>query len=141
VAIAGEGMEGLTAPLVAAGARAVVATQWRIGDRSTVRLVGDFYAALARGLPVVEALRAAKLAAMARGAPAREWAGFMVVGDPLVRVAVTAPAPTTPRRWMAGAALVLLAAAVAGYLRRAFTPTSPAPRKPDRLGASGQPQR
>jgi tetratricopeptide (TPR) repeat protein len=116
VAIAGEGMEGLTAPLVAAGARAVVATQWRIGDRSTVRLVGDFYSALARGLPVADALQAAKLAAMRRGAPAGEWAGFTVAGDPLARVAVTEPAPTAPRRWVVAAALLLLAAAAVAYL-------------------------
>ena len=116
VAIAGEGMEGLTAPLVAAGARAVLATQWRIGDRSTVRLVSDFYSALARGLPVAEALQAAKLLAMRRGAPASEWAGFTVVGDPLARVGVTAPPPTTPRGWVAAAALVLLAVAGAAYL-------------------------
>ena len=32
------------------------ATQWRIGDRSTVRLVDDLYAALAHGRPVAEAL-------------------------------------------------------------------------------------
>jgi CHAT domain-containing protein len=116
VAIAGEGMEGLTAPLVAAGARAVVATQWRIGDRSTVRLVGDFYAALARGAPVAEALRTAKLAAIRRGAPAREWAGFTVVGDPLARVGVTAPAPAAPRQWAAGAALALLLGGGSIYL-------------------------
>ena len=64
VAIAGEGMQGLTTPLVAAGARSVVATQWRVGDRSTVRLVADLYDGLARGLPVADALREAKLAAI-----------------------------------------------------------------------------
>ena len=36
VTVAGEGVQGLTTPLVAAGARSVVATQWRVGDRSTV---------------------------------------------------------------------------------------------------------
>ena len=112
VAIAGEGMEGLTAPLVAAGARSVVATQWRIGDRSTVRLVDDLYGALARGLPVVDALREAKLAAIRRGAPASEWAGFTVVGDPLARVPVSSPAPGPRISWVpvaAGALLVLAA--------------------------------
>jgi tetratricopeptide (TPR) repeat protein len=96
VAIAGEGMEGLTAPLIAAGARSVVATQWRIGDRSTVRLVDDFYEGLAKGLPVADALRSAKLAAIARGAPASDWAGFTVVGDPLARIAVRMPQPRRP---------------------------------------------
>jgi CHAT domain-containing protein/tetratricopeptide (TPR) repeat protein len=93
VTVAGEGVEGLTTPLLAAGARAVVATQWRIGDRSTVRLVDDLYAGLARGEPVADALRDAKLAALRRGAPPGEWAGFTVVGDPLVRVPLTMPKP------------------------------------------------
>lgn len=91
VAVAGEGIQGLTTPLLSAGARAVVATQWPIQDRSTVRLVEDLYAGLARGLTVAEALRETKLAAIRRGLPARDWAGLTVVGDPLVRVAVVTP--------------------------------------------------
>ena len=86
VTIAGEGVQGLTTPLVAAGARTVVATQWRVGDRSTVRLVADLYDGLARGLTVAEALREAKLVALRRGAPPGEWAGFTVVGDPTTKV-------------------------------------------------------
>ncbi|MBA3555832.1 MAG: CHAT domain-containing protein [Gemmatimonadales bacterium] len=110
VAIAGEGMEGLTAPLLAAGARSVVATQWRIGDRSTVRLVEDFYGALANGLPVADALRHAKLLAIGRGAPPLDWAGFTVVGDPLARVALATPAPRREGWWLAaGGGIVLLA--------------------------------
>jgi hypothetical protein len=90
----------------------VVATQWRIGDRSTVRLVHDFYAGLARGATVADALRQAKLAALRRGAPPGEWAGFMVVGDPLVTVPLRSP---PPRPWWAiGTAAV--AALAAGWL-------------------------
>jgi CHAT domain-containing protein len=92
----------------------VIATQWRIGDRSTVRLVRDLYDAMARGAPVAEALREAKLAAIRRGAPASEWAGFTVVGDPLVRVPLHTPSRRPPPAWLAAAgALVLLAG---GYL-------------------------
>jgi hypothetical protein len=115
VTVAGEGMEGLTAPLVAAGAQSVVATQWRIGDRSTVRLVGDFYSALANGEPVADALRAAKLAAIARGAPPGEWAGFTVVGDPLARVAVVQPWPGHTAWWLASAAGLLLVGAASYF--------------------------
>ncbi len=119
VAITGEGMEGLTAPLVSAGARSVVATQWRIGDQSTVRLVEDFYTGLAEGMPVVDALRSAKLRAIARGAPASDWAGFTVVGDPLARVALTAPAETPWRHWLALAvSLAVVAIGVALARRR-----------------------
>jgi CHAT domain-containing protein len=53
--------------------------------------VEDFYAGLARGLGAGDALRAAKLAARARGAPVSDWAAFTLVGDPLVRVSLRAP--------------------------------------------------
>jgi hypothetical protein len=89
--VQGEGIAGLTAPLLAAGARAVVATKWRIGDESTGRMVDDFYSALADGQPVGAALRSAKLAAIRRNAPASEWAAFSIVGDPMVTVALTRP--------------------------------------------------
>ncbi|MFL5579785.1 MAG: CHAT domain-containing protein, partial [Gemmatimonadaceae bacterium] len=76
VVVAGEGVQGLTGPLLGAGARSVVATQWRIDDRAAVGLVDAFYQGLAAGLPAAEALRAAKLEALRRGAPASEWAAF-----------------------------------------------------------------
>ncbi|HUR95224.1 MAG TPA: CHAT domain-containing protein [Gemmatimonadales bacterium] len=107
VMVTGEGLQGLTAPLIEAGARAVVATRWRINDRSTVRVVRDLYDALARGAPVAEALRAAKLAAVRRGAPMSEWAGFTVVGDPLVRVRLETPASPDERRWWVVGGIVL----------------------------------
>ena len=111
VVVDGEGVQGLTAPLLQAGARAVVATQWRIGDRSTVSFVDDFYRAMAEGRPVGDALRAAKLAALHRGAPAREWAAFTVIGDPLVT-----PSLHAPTRWRAGwLALAALVAALLVY--------------------------
>jgi CHAT domain-containing protein/tetratricopeptide (TPR) repeat protein len=120
VTVAGEGVQGLTTPLVAAGARSVVATQWRVGDRSTIRLVADLYAGLARGRTVAEALREAKLAALRRGAPPGEWAGFTVVGDPLARVGLMIPADRGPGMWLriGGWALLLGAAAYWAVRRR-----------------------
>jgi CHAT domain-containing protein len=113
VVVAGEGVQGLAAPLLAAGARSVVATQWRVGDRSTARFVEDLYAALAHGRPVAEALREAKRAAARRGAPAGEWAGFTVVGDPLATVALAAPAAgASPWRWAALGGGVLAVAGI-----------------------------
>jgi tetratricopeptide (TPR) repeat protein len=93
VVVEGEGVQGLTAPLIQAGTRSVVASQWRIGDRSTIAFIQDFYQALTRGMPVGDALRAAKLDALHRGAPPREWAAFTIVGDPLVHVPLEAPWP------------------------------------------------
>jgi len=115
--VEGEGVQGLTAPLLQAGARSVVATHWRIGDRATVAFMDDFYAALARGLAVTDALRAAKVAAIARGAPAREWAAFATVGDPLVTTPLRMAAPPRGRMWVA-LALLLGAAGLAVYRLR-----------------------
>ena len=117
VMVAGEGLQGLTSPLLEAGARAVIATQWRISDRGTVRLVHDLYDALSRGMPVADALRAAKLAAVRRGAPPTEWAGFTVVGDPLVRVPLQAP-PGRPWPWLGAAGLTLILLGIAFRRRR-----------------------
>lgn len=75
-------------------------------------MVEDFYAGLGRGLPVAEALREAKVAAIHRGAPAGEWAAFTVVGDPLVRVPLRESAPRFGKWLIAGAGALLL---LAGY--------------------------
>jgi CHAT domain-containing protein/tetratricopeptide (TPR) repeat protein len=121
VVVDGEGVQGLTAPLLEAGARSVVATAWRIADRSTVDFVRDFYSSLAAGLPVGDALRAAKLAALRRGAPPGEWAAFGVVGDPLVTVPLRAPAPERPW-WLAAPAVAALAVPVYWVRRRGRAP-------------------
>ncbi len=119
VLIGGEGVEGLTSPLLEAGARAVVASGWRVGDRQTVALVQAFYDALARGRSVGDALRAAKLDALRRGAPASEWAAFAVIGDPFVRVPLHQP--PARRLWLLLAGLALPGAGLAlayGWRRR-----------------------
>ena len=46
---------------------------------------------LADGQPVGDALQSAKLETMRRGAPAREWAAFVAVGDPLVEIPLRSP--------------------------------------------------
>ena len=112
VVVDGEGVQGLTAPLLAAGARSVVATTWRISDRGTVPFVDAFYAGMARGLPVADALRAAKLDAIRRGAPPRDWAAFTVVGDPFSTVALHEP----PRAWHRWALVLGGLLALAGAL-------------------------
>ena len=117
VLVEGEGVQGLTAPLLKAGARSVVATSWRIGDRTTFAFVQSLYDALARGLPVTDALRAAKLDAIRRGAPPREWAVFTAVGDPLVRVPLRMP-PSSFGRWPFLIIALLLALATAAAVVR-----------------------
>jgi CHAT domain-containing protein len=117
VVVEGEGVQGLTAPLMQAGARGVVASQWRVGDRTSYRFTGDFYQALAEGLPAGDALRAAKLDALRRGAPPGEWAAFTLAGDPLVRVRLT-PLRSNLRDRAAILALVIAGVLAVVYQKR-----------------------
>jgi CHAT domain-containing protein len=95
VLVGGEGVQGLTSPLLLAGARSVVATNWRISDERVVPFVERFYDGLAHGLPVTDALRAAKLSAVKAGEPPQIWAAFLAIGDPLVTVPLRVP----PKSW------------------------------------------
>ena len=95
----------------------VVASQWQIGDRNTVQFIEAFYRELAARLPAGDALHAAKLDALRRGASVGQWAAFTLVGDPLVRVPLQQPR----RPWgvpLAGLALVLSALACGWVLKR-----------------------
>ena len=80
----GEGTIGLTRGFLEAGARAVVASLWRVDDLATAELMQAFYTnLLRRKLPAPAALRAAQreLAASPRWAQPYYWAGFVVQGD------------------------------------------------------------
>jgi len=81
VIVGGEGIRGLTAPLLQAGARAVVGTLWPIGDESAAAFVASFYRALGQGEATADALRTAQLERIGQHASARSWAGFLVVGN------------------------------------------------------------
>ena len=109
--VRGEGVQGLTAPFLQAGAKTVLATQWAIDDRSSHRLIRDFYQGLADGSTVGEALRAAKLASLDRGDPPAVWGAFTAVGDASVRVQAV-----TPRSWLTflGSFLALMVAGLMG---------------------------
>jgi len=79
--LGGEGLRGLSGPFLEAGARAVVVTQWSIGDKSVLPFVDRFYAAMASGTSVGDALRETKLAAIRDHARIADWAAFTVIGD------------------------------------------------------------
>jgi CHAT domain-containing protein len=81
VVLVGEGLQGLTAPLLEAGARAVVASNWALGDRTTLPFVDRFYAGLARGMNGGDALRQAKLDAIRDGVRIEQWSAFTLAGD------------------------------------------------------------
>jgi len=80
----GEGTIGLTRGFLETGARAVVASLWRVDDLATAELMQAFYTnLLRRKLAAPAALRAAQqqLAASSRWAHPYYWAGFVVQGD------------------------------------------------------------
>jgi hypothetical protein len=92
--------------------------------------VDGLYAALAKGQPVVDALRVAKLAAMRSGAPPAVWAAFELVGDPATIVPLTTPR-ARPVWWVGAAGLVVVA--IAATLRRRRSRGAGAPPAGPRL--------
>jgi CHAT domain-containing protein len=82
--VRGEGLVGLTRALQLAGSRSVVATHWRIDDRSTADLMVSFHRKVLAGQAKDEALRQAMAEAHAREATRHPyyWASFLLVGDP-----------------------------------------------------------
>lgn len=113
--VRGEGLQGLAAPLLVAGARSVVVTWWPIGDAHTLHWMRAFYGALAAGRTAGEAMLAAKLALLKSGAPPRDWAAFTLVGDESVRVPLRSSGGPDVATWVVVLATAGLAAG-AGYL-------------------------
>ena len=82
--VRGEGLVGLTRGFLHAGARAVLASLWKVDDRATARLMEVFYRGLLQQrLRPTAALRAAQrdLAASKRWSSPYHWAGFVLQGD------------------------------------------------------------
>jgi CHAT domain-containing protein len=79
----GEGLFGLTRAFLYAGAHSVLASLWRIEDRSTAALMERFYGELQRGQPKDEALRSAQLSLLAAKETSHPyyWAAFQLHGD------------------------------------------------------------
>ena len=92
-------MRGLTAPLLEAGARVVVATHWSIGDRSVVPFVDRFYSAMAAGARVDDAMRQAKLSAIHEGVSIADWGSYSIIGDGAMRPPLRRPA-LSPVAWL-----------------------------------------
>jgi CHAT domain-containing protein len=77
----GEGVMGLARAFFQAGAHTVIASLWPVRDDDGAALFDRFYAHLAEGRSVAEALHAAQRDRIAAGAPAYAWAGLVVLGD------------------------------------------------------------
>jgi tetratricopeptide (TPR) repeat protein len=82
--IRGEGVEGFSRALLAAGAASAVTTMWNVVDRASAEFMKQFYFALARGQSEASALRDAKLQFLHSQLPwshPRYWAGYVLNGD------------------------------------------------------------
>jgi CHAT domain-containing protein len=66
---------------IEAGSESVVAALWELDDRSTTRLMTQFYRNLTNRQDRVLALRNAQLAFIQEGLPPYYWAGFEIGGD------------------------------------------------------------
>jgi CHAT domain-containing protein len=77
----GEGVMGLARAFFQGGAHTVVASLWPLRDDDGAALFDRFYAHLAEGRSIAQALHAAQRDRIAEGAPGYPWAGLVVLGD------------------------------------------------------------
>jgi len=100
----GEGSLSLGRAFLYAGCESVVMNLWPVDDGSSATIMAEFYAGLAKGQSIPEALRAAKLKALDASddltAHPYYWAGGLAVGD--------ASIPSTPQPFSYLWGLVLL---------------------------------
>ena len=107
--IRGEGVEGFSRALLAAGAASTVTTMWGVADRASAEFMKQFYFALARGDSGASALRQAKLQFLRSGlawSHPRYWAGYVLNGDGRERLPRVIP-------WSVVVAALLLSAIAA----------------------------
>lgn len=81
-AIRGEGAIGMAWGFLAAGASTVIATLWDVDDTGVTPIMVDMHRRMIAGAAPQDALRAAQLAAIARGQDERVWASLQLVGVP-----------------------------------------------------------
>jgi CHAT domain-containing protein len=84
--IHGDGVKGMTEALINAGAKRVVATQWKIDEKASAILTLNFYKNLTNGMRADSALRMAKLKYI-NEADINErhpsfWGGIILYGEP-----------------------------------------------------------
>jgi CHAT domain-containing protein/tetratricopeptide (TPR) repeat protein len=89
--IKGEGLVGLTHSFMAAGAKTVIASLWKVDDRATAILMSDLYHSMLQdGMSPGASLRSAKLKLMRdkRWSAPYYWAGFVLQGEYANRISI-----------------------------------------------------
>jgi len=87
----GEGLRSLAASFLNSGSKSVVYSLWKVNDKTTAPLIGEFYNLLATGTKKDQALRRAKLKYISQATPEAKhpyyWAGLCVMGStqPIIR--------------------------------------------------------
>ena len=83
---AGDELMGLVRGFLAAGARSLLVSLWRVNDESTANFMAEFYSlwhdSTSKGMPIAAALREAQLSLRKRHAHPAFWAPFILVGKP-----------------------------------------------------------
>ena len=80
---AGSGIESLQSGLHAAGVRTAITSLWKVDDFWTKELMLEFYRRIwVEGQPKAQALWDAKMMIRARGAAPKDWAAWVLSGDP-----------------------------------------------------------
>ncbi len=78
----GEGIQGLTRSFLYAGARTVLASLWKVDDKSTAEFMKYFYTYLSQGKTKQEALCMTKIKMLrSRYNRPYHWAAFILIGD------------------------------------------------------------
>jgi CHAT domain-containing protein len=77
---AGDEITGLSRTFLAAGARVVVSSLWKVSDESTATLMQEFYRAMRSGMPPADAMRAAEFKVRKQYPHPFYWAPFVVNG-------------------------------------------------------------
>ncbi|MGH7453837.1 MAG: CHAT domain-containing protein, partial [bacterium] len=80
--ISSDGVAGLSRAFLYAGASSLIVSLWKVSDAATQHLMVKFYEELARDGDKARALRAAQLTTMKKYPYPRDWAAFVLVGQP-----------------------------------------------------------
>jgi hypothetical protein len=116
--VRGEGVEGFSRALLAAGAASTVTTMWEVTDRPGAELMAAFYTAAAGGASKAAALRHAKLTFLrsdSAWAHPYYWAAYLLSGDG------DGPLPRVVPWWLVIGAPLAALLAISAALRAAAT--------------------